>query len=252
MTTARRAATDPTIAIFTPPRSTTSPVSSTKRSLGLLGPHGEGMALRRFHRCAFPAGHGRARRRLRDLSLTFRLLNFPDAPTHSFFFNAPVSRCIRLLDKATGMDDIALREASGDDVAGIIRVRTSVTENLISTQRLESMGITRASLAASFKQGAKGWIVERRGQIVAFSIAHKSSQSVFALFVLPGYENCGLGRRLLKTASEWLWDNGADVVWLTTAPNTRAVCFYERCGWTRSGVEANGELRFELRRPVAG
>jgi len=89
------------------------------------------------------------------------------------------------------------------------------------------------------------------GEIVGFSIAHQTSRSIFALFVLPSYENRGLGRRLLDAASAWLWDNGADIVWLTTAPDTRAARFYERDGWICSGVEANDELRFERRRPTS-
>ena len=83
------------------------------------------------------------------------------------------------------------------------------------------------------------------------ALAHQTSRSIFALFVLPGYENRGLGRRLLDAASAWLWDNGADIVWLTTAPDTRAARFYERDGWICSGVEANDELRFERRRPTS-
>jgi GNAT superfamily N-acetyltransferase len=149
------------------------------------------------------------------------------------------------------MDGIALREASGDDLAGIFRVRTSVTENLISPERLERMGVTGANIAGTFKRDAKGWVAVQRGEVVGFSIAHQTSRSIFALFVLPGYENRGLGRRLLDAASAWLWDNGADIVWLTTAPDTRAARFYERDGWVCSGVEANDELRFERRRPAS-
>jgi GNAT superfamily N-acetyltransferase len=148
------------------------------------------------------------------------------------------------------MDGIALREASGDDLAGIFRVRTSVTENLICPERLERMSMRGASLTGSLKRGAKGWVAVRRGEIVGFSIAHQTSGSIFALFVLPGYERRGLGRRLLDAASAWLWDNGTDIVWLTTAPDTRAARFYRRYGWICSGVEANDELRFERRRPA--
>jgi len=149
------------------------------------------------------------------------------------------------------MDGIALREAASDDLAGIYRVRTSVTENSIRPERLERMVDTGSSIAGSLKRDAKGWVAVRRGEIIGFSIAHQTSGSIFALFVLPGYERRGLGRRLLDAASAWLWDNGADLVWLTTQPNTRAARFYERFGWTCSGFEANGELRFERKRPTA-
>jgi GNAT superfamily N-acetyltransferase len=149
------------------------------------------------------------------------------------------------------MDGIALREAASDDLAGIYRVRTSVTENSIRPERLERMVATGSSITGSPKRDAKGWVAVRRGEIIGFSIAHQTSGSIFALFVLPGYERRGLGLRLLDAASAWLWDNGADLVWLTTQPNTRAARFYERFGWTCSGFEANGELRFERKRPTA-
>jgi hypothetical protein len=44
---------------------------------------------------------------------------------------------------------------------------------------------------------------------------------------------------------EWLWSQGLDRLWLTTAPNTRASRFYERAGWTNRGLNAHGELQFE-------
>ena len=83
------------------------------------------------------------------------------------------------------------------------------------------MGL-RGSIAASLLANSKGWVAERSGQIVAFSMADRADPSIFALFVLPGYEGCGLGNRLLDLALGWLWDNGAELVWLTTSPETKA------------------------------
>ena len=59
------------------------------------------------------------------------------------------------------------------------------------------------------------------------------------------YERRGLGKRLLGLALQWLWDNGAELVWLTAGQGTRAARFYERQGWTLSGVQPDGQLRFE-------
>ena len=105
---------------------------------------------------------------------------------------------------------------------GISRVRTSVVENLLTREQLDQRGITEASVAASFLADSKGWVAERRDEIVAFSIADRASRSIFALFVLPQFEGRGLGSRLLDLALDWLWANGADLVWLTTGPDTRA------------------------------
>ena len=50
-------------------------------------------------------------------------------------------------------------------------------------------------------------------------------------------------------AVQWLWDNGATRIWLTTGPDTRAAHFYARRGWTHTGDAERGDIRFELSRP---
>jgi GNAT superfamily N-acetyltransferase len=91
----------------------------------------------------------------------------------------------------------------------------------------------------------------RQEEIVAFSIADRASQSIFALFVLPAYEGQGIGSRLLDLALGWLWENGAERVWLTTGAGTKAVRFYEKRGWTCTGTGPRGDLRYECARPPA-
>jgi GNAT superfamily N-acetyltransferase len=148
-------------------------------------------------------------------------------------------------------DEFIIREASGADMPGIAHVRTSVRENHLTTEQLAQRGITNASVAASLLVDRKGWVAERSGEIVAFCMADRADPSIFALFVLPGHESRGLGNRLLDLALQWLWDNGAELAWLTTAPDTRAARFYERRGWVPVGVEPGGDTRFQLRRPVS-
>jgi GNAT superfamily N-acetyltransferase len=138
-----------------------------------------------------------------------------------------------------------LREATAADLPGITRVRTSVRENLLTVEQLRARGITEASVAASFLGNSKGWVAEHAGQIVAFAIADRATQSIFALFVLPDWEGRGLGSQLLDLALGWLRANGAGVVWLTTGPDTKAAGFYERRGWVAAGREAGGDTRYE-------
>jgi GNAT superfamily N-acetyltransferase len=141
-----------------------------------------------------------------------------------------------------------IREATAADMPGISRVRTSVVENLLTIQQLEERGITNASVAASFLADSKGWVAEEAGEVVAFSIADRAARSVFALFVLPSQEGRGLGSCLLDMAVRWLRDNGAQEIWLTTGPGTRALGFYERRGWTRTGNAEHGDIRLVLTR----
>ena len=145
---------------------------------------------------------------------------------------------------------IVFREATGADLPGITRVRTSVVENALTIAQLEERGITNASVAASFLKDSKGWVALQGEEIVAFSIADRATQSIFALFVLPGYEDRGIGGTLLDSALRWLWDNGAASVWLTTGPGTKAARFYEKRGWTCTGRGPRGDLRYERGRPA--
>lgn len=149
----------------------------------------------------------------------------------------------------TTENDIRFREASASDMPGISHVRTSVTENLLTQEQLAQRGITNESVAASFLADSRGWVAEHDGQIVGFSIADRKSHSIFALFVLPAFEGRGIGRRLLDLAMEWLWANGSDRVWLTTAQGTRAAGFYERRGWIANGRGEHGDVRYEHVRP---
>src|SRR5262249_51194631 len=141
------------------------------------------------------------------------------------------------------------RVASEADLPAITYVRTSVRENHLSIEQLARRGITNASVAASFRANARGWVAEHRGEVVAFSIADRSSHSIFALFVLPGFDGRGIGGSLLNLAVEWLWENGSERIWLETSRDTRAASFYALKGWTATGVDGRGNIHYELPRP---
>jgi GNAT superfamily N-acetyltransferase len=145
-------------------------------------------------------------------------------------------------------EEITFREATGADMPGISRVRTAVTENALTLEQLAARGVTDASVAASFLKDSKGWVAIGGGEIVGFSIADRTSNSIFALFVLPGHEGRGIGGRLFELAVSWLWDNGAARIWLTTDPQSKAARFYERRGWVAMGRSERGDMRYELAR----
>jgi GNAT superfamily N-acetyltransferase len=143
---------------------------------------------------------------------------------------------------------ITIRAAEGSDVDALFHVRCSVRENLQTREELAAIGITHESVAAMLAGDHRGWVAEDEGRVVAFTMADRATSSIFALFVLPEYEGRGLGRRLIERAVSWLWREGADALWLTTGPGTRAARFYERAGWTCAEADTKRELRFELRR----
>jgi GNAT superfamily N-acetyltransferase len=147
--------------------------------------------------------------------------------------------------------EFCLRPASSADMPGIARVRFAVRENVLTPEQLAARGITNDSVAASLLADRRGWVAERAGEIVAFSMADRADPSIFALFVLPDCEGRGLGGRLLEEAMQWLWQQGAQRVWLTTGPDTRAHRFYVKRGWARVGDEPGGDVRLEYAGPQA-
>ena len=142
---------------------------------------------------------------------------------------------------------ILYREATAADMPAISDVRQSVVENPLSIAQLAARGITNESVAASFLADSKGWVAIAHGQIVGFSIADRKEQTIMALFVRPEHEGRGIGGRLFDLALQWLWDNGARDLWLTTSAGTKAAAFYERRGWIATGIAEHGDVRYELR-----
>lgn len=145
---------------------------------------------------------------------------------------------------------IAYREAAGEDMPGISRVRFAVRENILTPEQLRARGITESSMAALFLTTSRGWVAISEGEIVGFSIADREAASVFALFVHPDFEGRGIGGELFRRALDWLWASGASRLWLTTGPGTKAARFYERRGWLATGTDDHGDIRYEIWRPA--
>lgn len=136
-----------------------------------------------------------------------------------------------------------LRIAEARDFAGMHRVRMAVREN-----RLVSLILGEKEYVNAISKTGRGWVVEDGDKIVGFAVGNRVTGNIWALFVDPDYEGRGIGQRLHDTMVAWLWDQGLDHLWLTTAPNTRAERFYQRAGWSRRGLGDDGEVRFELTR----
>jgi GNAT superfamily N-acetyltransferase len=135
-----------------------------------------------------------------------------------------------------------IRIATRADIPALQIIRSSVTENVLTSI------ITEEMIIDFMEKSGRIWIYEAEGQPLGFSAADKRTSNIWALFVLPAWEKRGIGKQLLREAVQWLWSEGARVIWLTTDPHTRAEEFYRRQGWTRCGVELNGEIRYELKR----
>ena len=134
-----------------------------------------------------------------------------------------------------------MRQARRADIPGMHRVRKAVREN-----RLTSSVIREEHYVPEIEVTGRGWVIEDEGEIVAFGIGNRDTQSIWALFVDPDHEGKGYGRRLHDAMVDWLFSQGLQRIWLCTEPGTRAQRFYEAAGWSFQRVLPDGENYYEL------
>jgi GNAT superfamily N-acetyltransferase len=146
-----------------------------------------------------------------------------------------------------------IRLATTEDIESLFDIRTSVRENQQSREGLAKNGVTPQSIAEMLRTTSRAWIGLDDGLPVAFSMANSDQATVFAMFVRPGHENQGFGRRLMREAEAWLFSCGCDEIWLLTGgePGIRASGFYRHLGWQPAGVEDDGQLKFTKKRENA-
>ena len=135
-----------------------------------------------------------------------------------------------------------IREATIADIAEMHRIRMAVMENRLS----DPAKVRLSDYEDLIRSQGKGWVSHVDGQIHGFGFINSFSNNFWALFVEPGYEKLGIGRRLHDRMLEWAFGSGQTNLWLTTAARTRAEGFYRRAGWRDTGRTPDGEIRFEL------
>ncbi|ASP38437.1 hypothetical protein CHH28_07015 [Bacterioplanes sanyensis] len=140
-----------------------------------------------------------------------------------------------------------IRPASRHDIAAMHRIRMAVTQN-----KLTSSVITEDDYIQEIEYPGRGWVVEDRGNILGFGIANQHRASIWALFVDPLHEGKGYGKALLKTMVDWLFSQGERLIQLCTEPDTRAEQLYLANGWHSVGLQANGNVLLQRRRPGHG
>ena len=134
------------------------------------------------------------------------------------------------------------REAGITDIPQIQVVRNSVNENMLSNSAL----VTDNDCENYLVNRGKGWVCEIDGRIVGFAIADLLDHNVWALFLQPGFDKKGIGRKLHDDMLDWYFSQTDSTVWLSTAANTRAEKFYRKAGWKEVGMHGKGEIKFEM------
>ncbi len=134
------------------------------------------------------------------------------------------------------------REAIIADIPQIQVVRNAVTENTLSDPAL----VPDADVEDYIIRWGKGWVCEINNKIVGFSIVSVIDKNVWALFIQPGYDKKGIGKRLHDDMMNWYFSQTNETIWLGTAPDTRAEQFYRKAGWVEVGTHGKGEIKFEM------
>ena len=134
------------------------------------------------------------------------------------------------------------REAHITDITQIQLVRNSVKENTLSDPAL----VPDKDVEDYITRRGKGWVCEIKNTIAGFAIVSVTDHNVWALFVHPGFEKKGIGRKLHDEMMNWYFCQKAETIWLGTAPGTRAEAFYRNAGWREAGKHGKGEIKFEM------
>ena len=140
------------------------------------------------------------------------------------------------------MHEFQIRNAEASDIPAIQKVRHAVKENRLS----DPSKVTDEDVRTYLFDRGQGWVATVENKVVGFAIGDLQDPHVWALFVLPEMEGCGIGRALHDRMVNWMFDQGVTTIWLSTDPGTRAEQFYRRAGWTDTGMTPSGELRFAL------
>ncbi len=134
------------------------------------------------------------------------------------------------------------REAGINDISQMQVVRNLVKENTLSDPAL----VTNEDCADFISKRGKGWVCEIAEQIVGFSIVDLRDNNIWALFIHPGFEARGIGKKLHEIMLNWYFEQTNETLWLGTSPNTRAAQFYKFKGWQEAGKHGPKEIKFEM------
>jgi GNAT superfamily N-acetyltransferase len=137
---------------------------------------------------------------------------------------------------------MAVRIATRADIPQIQFVRNAVKENMLSDPAL----VPDKDVEDYMFNRGRGWVYEAEGRIVGFAIVSLIDKNVWALFVEPGFDKKGAGRKLHDAMMDWYFEQEVGDIWLGTAPGTRAEQFYRKAGWRETGMHGKGEIKFEM------
>jgi ribosomal protein S18 acetylase RimI-like enzyme len=156
------------------------------------------------------------------------------------------------------MKSIDVREALPDDAEAMREVQR---HTWIATYPNETYGITKEDIEARFREDPEtarerrerrrqsvctapfhSWVALEETVLIGFCLVKQDDQEnlLQALYVLPDFQNKGVGKRLLQTALDWL-GREKEVVLNVASYNEKALAFYRAFGFVPNGAVASSE-----------
>ncbi len=145
---------------------------------------------------------------------------------------------------------LEVKTAVAIDAAECVSLRGQTRENAVSESRLREVGVTVESWGADIDTGLlPGYVCRDAGKLVGYCFGNAQTGEVVVLALLPAYEGCGLGRRLLDRVVSHLRRLGHQRLFLgcSSDPQVRSYGFYRHLGWQSTGkADRLGDEELEL------
>lgn len=139
-------------------------------------------------------------------------------------------------------------EATSEDVPGIMEVQKA---GWLATYINQEYGITTDEILAKDFTGPerlarwKKFLLEQKNRVevakdgnrvVAFISLEKGEKEnkLGAVYVLPEYQGCGIGKRLMQQGLEWLGSD-KDIILDVVSYNDKAIAIYQKLGFEKMG-----------------
>ena len=135
-------------------------------------------------------------------------------------------------------------------------VRETDIPEIIEFRKSPTLGITlpEARSTAEYKnyllERGKGWLCIQDDQIVALGVVDMEENNIWALIVNGQSQEYDCGNKLHEILLDWYFAFKADPLWLSADSGSKEEAFYLAQGWLRTGIMANGEMRFEMSKEI--
>lgn len=123
-----------------------------------------------------------------------------------------------------------VRLAQPSDAPAMHGIRMSARENRLSRPDIISEASYRPYIDSN-----SCWVAVTENRIAGFAALGIADSTVWALFVAPDMEGCGIGKKLHETLVFGAAAAGLKNIRLATEAGSRAARFYETAGWKHVG-----------------